>query len=272
MKLNKHYGRCVICGKHTVLTYEHIPPRKALNDSATKVYDAFETMINGNNLPWDFEGRKYNILQKGLGKYTLCKECNNNTGSWFAKEYCDFANRMYVTLNSIAMPCDENVVVTCNNIYPLRIFKQIIAMFLSVNDSYELIDLQEFVKNKYSQQFDNRKYKVYMYINTGTMERLLPKSVIGKSGGPNNPIENMVATIVSEISTVPLGFILYFEPNEKTEYIGIDITPFSEMKYDDKCELQLPLIFKEVNSYFPIDFRTKKQIIQDRISNSIKNG
>lgn len=31
-------------------------------------------------------------MQKGKGKYTLCTNCNNNTGSWYGEAYCNFSN------------------------------------------------------------------------------------------------------------------------------------------------------------------------------------
>ena len=150
--------------------------------------------------------------------------------------------------------------------YPLRILKQIVSMFLSVNENYELDDLQEFVLKKESQVFDKNKYRITMYINTGSMSRLLPKSAIFKSGGQHSPLENMTSINVSEISTLPLGFILYFGHGKET-IVGTEITSFCDMSYDEKCDYQIPLVFKEVNSSLPLDFRTKEQIIQDRIKN-----
>ena len=45
---------------------------------------------------------RYINQQKGAGNYTLCKECNNNTGDWYADEYIKFANEIgYILTNEI---------------------------------------------------------------------------------------------------------------------------------------------------------------------------
>ena len=42
-------------------------------------------------MPWDTDGLKYSNLQQGMGKYSLCQECNNNTGAWYGDAYVFFA-------------------------------------------------------------------------------------------------------------------------------------------------------------------------------------
>ena len=75
----KHIGICHICGKEGELTFEHIPPRNALNNQATKMY-------SGDNLIKRMQGEKakYENQQAGAGRYSLCASCNNNTGQWYA--------------------------------------------------------------------------------------------------------------------------------------------------------------------------------------------
>ena len=40
----KHFGKCRLCGKECVLTYEHVPPRNAFN-SHTVIEYSFEDTI-----------------------------------------------------------------------------------------------------------------------------------------------------------------------------------------------------------------------------------
>lgn len=260
MKLNKRYGTCVICGKETILTYEHIPPKMALNNAPIKSYNGFNVMVDDNILPWDFEGRKYKNLQKGMGKYTLCKECNNNTGSWYGNDYCEFAQNIATAIQSFNIPKDKNVIFECKNIYPLRIVKQIVSMFLSVNYDYIFQDLQEFVKDRYSTKFDESKYQIRMYLNNGKIHKLLPKTGIIKFGDTDNLINWDSSLFVSEITTFPLCFILYFDPTNNQKKYGTDITSFCKFGYDDECNIQIPLALKEVNTSIHCDFRTKDEV------------
>ena len=47
MENNKHLGYCRICNKYGKLTFEHIPPRCALNDKEARVYtgDSFNLCV-----------------------------------------------------------------------------------------------------------------------------------------------------------------------------------------------------------------------------------
>ena len=83
------------------LTFEHLPPRKANNSNRAKaiVGDELTKHIAGNDKPWDFSSCKYKDLQKGMGLYSLCQACNNNTGTNYADEYIKFANTIGYAIN-----------------------------------------------------------------------------------------------------------------------------------------------------------------------------
>lgn len=100
-KKYKHEGYCRICNKFGNLTFEHIPPKCALNDTEARVYtgDSFlQLMCDPNRYPWETNGVKYKSLQKGLGDYTLCESCNNITGELYGEEYKRW---FYIALKSI---------------------------------------------------------------------------------------------------------------------------------------------------------------------------
>lgn len=40
------------------------------------------------------EMSRYICRQKGMGKFSLCKECNNKTGSWYVPQYSDVAKNV----------------------------------------------------------------------------------------------------------------------------------------------------------------------------------
>ncbi len=94
--MKNHFGKCALCGKECELTFEHVPPRAAFNSTPTRPVSENEIfkeeVINDKErMPWDTEGLKYQNQQQGMGRYSLCHECNNNTGSWYGDAYITFA-------------------------------------------------------------------------------------------------------------------------------------------------------------------------------------
>lgn len=92
-------GICKLCGKYGKLTFEHVPPASAFNNTAVLNYPPEVTveMLSGSNgrMPWDFSGLSGKVNQCGAGGYYLCNECNYNTGKWYISEYVKLANTFH---------------------------------------------------------------------------------------------------------------------------------------------------------------------------------
>lgn len=249
--------KCALCGKVCDLTFEHIPPRNAFNNQPTKQVSMVDLTMDFSRKPWEIDGLPYVNNQKGGGMYSLCRECNNNTGSWYGNDYIEFARTVSCALKKENLQEGHPIVFLV--FYPLRIIKQIISMFCSVNRSCggeDFQTLRDFVLNKEQVHLDSKKFKVCMYFTKDSMNKFVPYSVMCIKTK-----KNPFATIaLSEIVTYPIGLTLYFNPEEEMEYDGIDITSFSKCNYNDKCDIQIPVCIKESNSYFPGDYRSKEEI------------
>lgn len=255
--LQKHPGKCALCGKECELTFEHIPPRAAYNSTPVKPVsgkDYFEAPDRAKRMPWELEGIKYSNQQKGMGLYTLCQDCNNNTGSWYGTSYVRFAE---IALTAVYAPIPEKYnAIRFPDIYPLRIIKQLCSMFCSINSNIgALDDLRKFVLNKESQELDDHKYRIQMYFLRNQVTKYMGYSVLVN-------IATGEISSLSELDAYPVGFQLIFNPKENKKYPGINITAFAHQQYDSKCEVQMPLIIYESNNIFPNDFRTKAEIIR----------
>lgn len=272
--MSKHFGNCALCGKEAELTFEHIPPRKAFNDKGVK-------SITGNNnlplmtgqdgrMPWDTQGLRFDNQQKGQGKYSICQSCNNNTGSWYGEEYIFFATNILRIMQNLTNIPNNVIVIENAEFFALRFFKQVISMFLSVNSGYFEDSLRAFVADKTSNGFDNRKYRVFMYLTTeNSIQKLAPFTVMLLSS------ETGVETIgVSEIVTFPLGFVLGVDLPETYKMPCLEITEFSQCKYEKKDEFYMQLPLYECNTMIPMDFRSRDNILQCIKSNReiIKKG
>lgn len=114
-------GTCCICGQEADLTFEHIPPRAAFNRFNLRMYDFFGYLFHNNS--------RYKAAQKGAGKFSLCSSCNNLTGEWYGAAYAEFASQGMAYYHRQS----QGLLKVPYTIYPLRVLKQIISCFASVN-------------------------------------------------------------------------------------------------------------------------------------------
>ena len=280
--MNKHYGKCALCGQECELTFEHIPPRAAFNNIPSKYYSAQEILNRHGKMPWDFSGLKYTKQQRGSGAYTLCAKCNNLTGTWYGNDYQDAIMQIGAALIELSERENKKVKIRINKIYALRFIKQVLSMFCSINSSeslqqYSTIDdnfdssiypqplkllcdsvkvfddIRKFVLDKNAAGLDKEKIKLCMYlVNSGINKQ---NAIIAKMNIQKNEI-----TIASEISSFPVGYILYLFPSDNQLYTGFDITSLADYKYDDLIYMEFPYKLYESNTIITDDFRTKEEI------------
>lgn len=247
----KQRGVCRLCGNEGELSFEHIPPKAAFNKTPAKAIVGLENLVGGDRHPWETEGLRYQNLQQGVGLYSLCEKCNSFTGSAYGEDYKAFAERALYVVSSDVDPTIHYVVFKA--VHPLRVFKQIISMFCSTTPVPQMEELKDFVLDKNRKGIDTKKYGVRMYFTRNDVIKWTGKTVLSKMN------EHNIITL-SEITAYPLGFLLYFNPEEVAHPEGIDITCFSEYGYDDLCDISLPILIYEVNSALPTDFRSKEEI------------
>jgi hypothetical protein len=169
MRRKSKEGKCHICGKSELLTYEHVPPRKAFNSNKALMYYGKKILENDNKgLPWEIPSKiKGKRLQGGIGAYTLCQKCNNNTGALYANAFVDFIQKVYRETFQKKFKPSSWVTITLDEIYPLRIIKQIMSMFFSINtpdlsDAHE--ELREFILSKEKRGVSVKDFGSYPYI------------------------------------------------------------------------------------------------------------
>lgn len=247
-------GICHICGKNTDLTFEHIPPNKAYNDHIVKMYNGEDFLGNGKK-PWDFENTKYKYSQRGSGLYSLCKNCNNITGKWYANEYIKISNSILEYILNNGSEKATGYEFKIKNFYPLRFFKQVFSMFASTFSEQFIsqnIELKKFLLDKDYNILDTNKYRISIYILKTTKNAWTGINILGDSN--KNTIRK-----VANLDLFPLGFEFEINPMEESD--NVDISQFANnYKYDDKIDLKIVLPVRERNSIFPCDYRTKEEL------------
>lgn len=254
-------GKCHLCGKNKQLTFEHIPPEKANNSNSAHVIcgDTLMNHIGSIRNPWDLSGLRYKNMQKGMGGYTLCENCNNNTGAWYADDYINFVNTIgYVLTNKIDTEKAKAIKIELKEMYPLRIIKQILCMFVSTMHPEFLdvhTDLREFIINKDSRIFDSKKYRVSMYI--------LKEPRFGWSGLNAMMYDKCKIKTVAYMDLYPVGYILELNPTEdRFKYVSDISNMGTDFTYNDKGIMGITLNILERNSFWVGDFRSKEDIIK----------
>lgn len=263
---NGKMGKCALCGSEGKLTFEHIPPRKAFNWMPARPITSEKLVHDKERLPWDIKGIPYSNQQQGMGKFSLCPACNNNTGTWYGNEYVEFAKGCH----SLIKDKDDfsKEMVSIEDFYPLRLIKQVVSMFCSINPlNFELLhDLREFVLDKNATGLDKSKYKICVYFTKSLVMKYVPFMAVFKNtnGGTKK-------YLVSEITAYPLGFLLYYQPEPDLQHEGIDITGFADCDYDAKYTTSFPMIVKDVNDVFPTFYRTREEIVKYVERNKVSN-
>ena len=225
----KVIGTCCLCGEHRELTFEHVPPRKAFNDNTvvlTTLKELIRTTVQG-----DPRGRQQ---QRGAGAYTLCGPCNNNTGDWYARDLvrlCQFAMR--VLESSGGRPA----IVPLKQVRPLRIIKQIVTMFMSLNGpGFGGETLRRFCLDRKRVGLPPN-YRFFVYYAVGPKVRYMPVSIESSFSSPG------VHWMMSELAFPPLGYLMTLDTPPPDRRL-VEITEFARCRDDDEVywELRLPVM------------------------------
>ncbi|MBN1902821.1 hypothetical protein JW926_15975 [Candidatus Sumerlaeota bacterium] len=232
------------------LTFEHVPPKKAFNDKPIFL-KMMESLLS------ETKKTKGKTNQRGFGEYTLCKKCNNETGAWYAKSYIDFVYQSFCFLSKLSEP-KQNQILLPFHIYPLRIIKQIICMFFSVNGNLFCDihpNLVSFVLNKEKIRL-KCGVKIYCYLTNTTF--------IKRCGIASMIIQDKGIFVFSEITYAPLGLIMTIDSKPPDDRL-CDISYFANYEYNYCDTFFLNIPFLPANTPFPIDFRTEKEIGYENI-------
>lgn len=266
-------GRCHICGETRKLTEEHIPPYSAMNDSPVCLYHG-EQALSTDQMPWESEGRTGRPLKDGVHFKRLCGHCNSSlTGIHYVPAFSTFAKQAYAMLQRNGpFPSSALITLQFKDLYPLRIAKQVVAMFLGINPP-ELGDLEPelraFVMRREQRGLSPSEYGLYAYIAGGELCRYCGLGVLMTGFDTGSPKPTRA---VSELASVPFGFMLELDPEKKQEGLT-DILDFAN-KYDidEARDIRLELPIKEINSVIPLDYRSQKEVAVDYIASLLNQA
>ena len=248
-RAKNQFGTCRICGQKKKLSYEHVPPRVALNKKTRYISVPFEEWTkNENILKYTPKGK---ILQGGIGFHSLCEECNSFLGTNYVKSYENWVLSGVEVLSKYNYDFFRYIALQQS---PLKVLKQIISMFLAMNDEWylkEYPELSAFVKDPFSKNLPS-KFNVFLYLNNEGQYRYSKHFVISQ---PGLGIFN-----ATELAFPPFGYVLTFDFNQEIDRL-LNITNFKNAALDSTIDLELGLYKLATYLPFPpLDYRTKNEI------------
>jgi hypothetical protein len=248
------FDTCHICGELKKMSFEHVPPEAAFNDQRI-IRTAFLEMLAAENLD-ELKGK---YQQRGAGAYTLCEKCNSDTGAWYADAYARWARQaMAYVISTRGRPSLQ----LPYNLFPLRVLKQVVCMFFSVNGSHfqkGQADLVRFVLNKEMKFFPSHVRVLAFYTFSDRSRSVGTTAVVHGMGSSQSKMH-----VLSEVTFPPFGFVMTMDscPPPGTHFC--DMSSFCEFEYRDfrfGIPMKLPLM--PIYTGFPGDYRTREQTIAD---------
>ena len=239
-------GTCHLCGCQDKLSYEHVPPRAAFNSRPLVATALDRLLANDGTTP-----TKGRIFQRGAGAYTLCIRCNSKIGRWYGREYVDW---VYQGMSILTAASQAPSLYYTFHILPLRVLKQIAAMFFSVNsDTFHKAqpELQSFVLNRRRCHFPEH-LRIFTFYAVGDRARQSGVMAQIDTLGRGN------SSTFTEICFPPFGYVLTFDrpPDPRM----LDISYFGRFGIDEYRALTLRLPVLPVVHYMPGDYRTRSQV------------
>ena len=247
-------GKCHLCGIAGDLTFEHVPPKKAFNDRPVWCYAGDLALKYGLD-ELSHGGRQQ---QRGSGGYTLCKPCNNNTGDWYAREFADWCIKGMGVLRRHRDERSLPIVLAKHR--PLRIVKQILTMFCSVNattftDAHP--ELRRYLLNRASTSWPHG-FRVFAYYSLS--HRLRANGLSARIDLANGG----AVTGVSELNFPPFGYVLTVDGAEPPDPRLSEITHYHWYGNDDVVEHALPGALLDTHLLYSGDYRSEDEILQHR--------
>lgn len=231
----KRTGKCRICSKYGKLTFEHVPPQSAFNSNPV----FFQKSVHLHDKKSYLYGKRIRSNQ-GAGGYYLCKSCNNLTGSYYGDSYKKFT---YIGMMALTNRIWASKIITFEyGIQPLNILKQILAMFMAIDTSDQLLNLEglaNFILDKDSKDLPVG-LRIFMY-HTVTKRVRNGWGIARTEKGYHH---------LGEITFPPFG-VVYALNSEPTRNDFYEITNFKDFKFNQTVQTRLSIPFLTPKTYIP---------------------
>lgn len=221
-------GKCNICCREGILTWDHVPPKFCFNSEKVKYNKILDVQD---------KTKKLKESQNGIKFRSICENCNNNLlGSKYDKEYkklVDLLYNIYISKGNISQYID------IDGLQINKVARAVVGHFLAAKSSFSnnIVEqkLREYFldENKLPPKEISLLYYVYIYNTIMIMRDFVPK----KFGNSQYKIPN---GLMSCISSFPLAFILVDKPDDNCGMF--DLFNYCTKNIEDKVTMRINLL------------------------------
>lgn len=200
-------------------------------------------------------GEKCEIFQRGMGRTSLCADCNGRTARWYGRGFREWTTRAHELLDR-----EVDVLFTSIPCFPLHVVKQAATMFAALSEPFLLRNgwYRSVCRSVLTPHLVGtpNDFRVYVYLTATPTPRITSYS------GSINTMGVRTFIAYGEVALPPMGYV--FMPDEPNTgkvcaRLGLtEITRFFGYGYhrQDAPHLRLrrltpvgagPLEYKEVN-------------------------
>jgi hypothetical protein len=263
----KNKGICAICGRGGKLTFEHVPPKAAGNEPDVTIFSIEEWLardLASRELPGGY------VEPRGTGAISICRSCNEYSGTWYVPEFARFVHAGVQVLREISESTIDEADRSLEWKYAdfeikgmraLPIIKQIVASLLAINapsfgEAHP--DLVKFVLDRHRQNLPDR-YRLYLCLFVGPIARFA-----GVSAALD--VATGKAVYLTELAHPPFAYLLTMD-SEPSPPIG-EITVWTTRSLDEARDERLVLTLGFGHTPLPGDYRSKAKLDVDKATNN----
>lgn len=197
------------------------------------------------------------VEQDGFVVRTICAHCNSRTGGSYGTAYKDFV--LQFARSGALHAGHQRLWISLTAVQPLRILKQMTAMFLAAQSDPNLEHwrpLREFVLRR-DMKLPPGHLRYYLYRNASSTGRI--SSMNGAAFLFKRP--RVPPLVASEISWPPLGIVFAGDAHLYLEKMK-DITDWGERSFKDREDFGFSVPISVVESAWPVSFGTPREVEQ----------
>lgn len=240
---------CHYCGLREAGSREHLPGIGALNDTAVTI--RYLVPDGGETRP--IERREAD----GFVVRTICQKCNQRTGGNYGTAFKDFA--LQFRASGLLRDAGNGAWISLREIQPLRVLKQLAAMFLASQVEPNLekwASIRQFVLRR-DMKLPPKSLRFYLYRNVSHLGRVTSMSAIGFLF--QQPRWDHL--LASEISWPPLGVV--FTPDDHPHLSGMkEITEWGQYTFKARDSFGFSVPEYRVETNWPLAFGSAQEVDQ----------
>jgi hypothetical protein len=209
------------------------------------------------------------VQPQGTGTISICKSCNEYSGSWYVPEFAKFVHtgvQIFRTLTPAAVEeADRSIEWKAvdfgiTGMRALPVVKQIIASMLALNSSefgQKNPELVQFALDRSSRGLPS-KYRLYLCLFAGPIARFAGLAV-------ELNVVTRKAVFMTELAHPPFAYLLTID-SEPSQPTG-DITIWTTRDFDEVRDERLCLTLGFGHTALPGDYRSRAKVDLEAAAN-----